>query len=390
MRRFKKYKICSALLCTMLFLGGCTPGATAVPPEPPKPDKKALVMEYVKKMPLEEKIGQMMLVGIPGTNYDATAKELVERLHVGGVIMFDRNLSTGGQVSTLNQNLMAGAKSTGSKIPLYIAVDQEGGQVARMRDTLLTAPSARTLGETGNPEEVRSWAVKTAQSLKNYGFNTNFAPVADLGLTNRRSYGTTATAVTPMVEAALAGYQQENMMCSLKHFPGIGKLTVDPHLDTSAINASQEVLRDNDMAPFLAMVNKRPHNSYMIMVSHLVYPAFDKEPASVSKVLITDVLRREWKYDGVVITDDMAMGGLSHVYSSEAMGIKALEAGVNILLSCSEDPTMTYTIYKKVLEAVKNGTIKESQINDSVVRILLNKEAIGLWKLDSTPSDKVN
>jgi len=362
---------------------GCKQEAAKAANEPPKPSHGELLAAYVAKLPLEERVGQMMFVGIPGTEYDATAKKLVEECHAGGVIHFDRNLSESAQVKALNSALQNGAQNSGAKIPLFISVDQEGGQVARMRNTLVVAPSAATLGEAGKPAAVKEWAVKTAQSLKAHGFNTNFAPVADLGLTARRSYGNTPAEVIPMVEAAMDGYVGEKMMCSIKHFPGIGKMQVDPHYDTSAITAGKEELTANDMLPFLTVVNKRPADTYMIMVSHPVYPAFDQEPASVSKVLLTDVLRTEWQYKGIIITDDMAMGGLTSVYSQKEMGVKAVAAGEDMLLSCSADPTMSYNIYNSVLEAVRQGKLSEDKINASVVRILAAKEAIGIWHLDT-------
>ncbi len=378
----RRGRLIMTLIFGVFFFSGCTPGATvAVAPKLKVPTHEEKLQSYVQSLPLEVKVGQMLFVGIPGTDYDETASRLVEECHVGGVIHFDRNLISSGQVQDLNNKLQVGAKSKGQGIPLFIAVDQEGGQVARMRQSLVVAPSAASLGEVGEPEEVKLWAVKTAQSLKNHGFNTNFAPVADLGLTNRRSYGSTAETVTPMVEAALKGYEEAKLQCAIKHFPGIGKMLLDPHEDTSAINISRQELEAMDMAPFLAMVNKRPPRSYMIMVSHLVYPAFSKEPASVAPELLTEVLRKQWRYEGIIITDDMAMGGLSKVYSSEVMGIKAVDAGVDILLSCGADPTMSYTIYREILNAAKAGRISSSRLDASVMRILAAKEAIGLWQL---------
>lgn len=377
-------------LCFLFLLVGCkqeaASQAVAVPVDKPSYEKR--LADYVAKLPLEERVGQMMFVGIPGQDYDEVAKKLVEECHVGGVIHFDRNLATSDQVKALNQALQTGAQNTGAKIPLFISVDQEGGQVARMRDTLVVAPSAASLGAQGQPAAVREWAEKTAINLKEHGFNTNFAPVADLGLTSNRSYGNTPAEVTPMVEAAMDGYRAQRLMCSIKHFPGIGKMQVDPHYDTSAINVSKEELESNDMMPFLTVVNKRIPSTYMIMVSHPVYPAFDKEPASVSHVLLTDVLRNEWKYAGIIITDDMAMGGLTSVYSQEEMGPKAVAAGEDMLLSCSSDPTMSYAIYNGILAAVRSGTIKEESINASVVRILAAKEAIDIWHLDTASGIK--
>ena len=382
---FKDYIFSVFCLCFLFLLVGCKQEAASQAAAVPvaRRSYEERLADYVAKLPLEEKVGQMMFVGIPGEGYDTVAQKLVEECHVGGVIHFDRNLSTPDQVKALNQALQTGTKNSGAKIPLFISIDQEGGQVARMRSTLLVAPSAATLGAEGKPEVVREWAVKTAKNLQEYGFNTNFAPVADLGLTANRSYGDTPAQVIPMVQAAMDGYRDYKMMCSIKHFPGLGKMQVDPHYDTSAIKASKAELESNDMLPFLTVVNKRLANSYMIMVSHPVYPAFDTEPASVSPVLLTEVLRKEWKYAGIIITDDMAMGGLTSVYSQEEMGPKAVAAGIDMLLSCDSNPTMSYTIYNKILEAVRQGKLSEKRINESVVRILAAKEHIGIWHLDT-------
>jgi beta-N-acetylhexosaminidase len=129
-----------------------------------------------------------------------------------------------------------------------------------------------------------------------------------------------------------------------------------------------------------------PHENFMVMVSHLVYPAYEKVPASVSRVFMTNVLRKEWQYKGIIITDDMAMGGLANVYAPEEMGVLAIDAGADMLLSCN--PPMTPAIYQSVLAAVKNGDISQQRIDESVYRILSAKEILGIWQLDEASGIK--
>ena len=373
-----KTKILTILLGCCLTLTGCTQAAEA-PTAPKEPSAEEKITTMVEKLTIEEKVGQMMIVGIPGTGADSTALDMVRKYHVGGIILFDRNLSTPSQVTSLNSALQGENKKT-SPAQLFICVDQEGGQVARMRSYLPVAPAAQTLGEEKSPLKAKEWAVKTAQGLKTMGFNVNFAPVADLGFTNRRSYGTSSAKVTPFVTAAMEGYANEGIISSIKHFPGIGRAMVDPHNDSSAIKASKAELQE-DFQPFQTIVGTRDNDTFMIMASHLIYPAYDSRPASVSKVLLTDVLRNNWGYKGIIITDDMAMGGLANLYSSKEMGPLAVMAGADILLSCSDNPAMTIDIYNSVVAGVKNGTIPLNRINESVERIYKTKYKMGLLLL---------
>ena len=379
----KNKALTAALVASSLLFCGCSQAGPVKAPEAApvvRESKETKIKKFISTMTPEEKVGQMMIVGLPESTYDTVAETVIKEYHVGGVVLFDRNLISGEQTLKLNQKLQTEAVASDKNIPLFIAVDQEGGQVVRMGDTLPNAPSAADIGNTGQPQEAKNWAVRTAEGIKKYGFNTNFAPVADLGFTNRRSYGTTAPAVTPFVLAAVEGYKDSKVLCSLKHFPGIGRAAVDPHNDTSEITASQKELADTDMVPFLTVVNKVPQDSFMIMVSHLVYPAYEQVPASVSRVLLTDVLRKHWKYEGIIITDDMAMGGLANVYAPEEAGVLAIDAGVDILLSC--DPSMTPALYESVVKAVKNGEIPQERIDASVYRILAAKANLGIWQLD--------
>jgi beta-N-acetylhexosaminidase len=340
------------------------------------------VRNLVTKMTLEEKVGQMMIVGISGKVADKEVLDLVRKYHVAGMVYLERNLDTPQQVHALTLALQSQAKEEPCPIPLFICITQEGGQVASMRGYLPVAPSQASLGIMGNPEQVREWAVQTANGIKKVGINVNLAPVADLGSRAGRSYGTEAEQVLPFIYAAVDGYAQSGVISSLKHFPGVGRAMGDSSSDVAQISVGRTELEQEDMIPFKYIVDNKPNRQFMIMVSNLIYPSYENVPASVSKVLLTDLLRAKWNYKGIIITDDMSRGGLANLYSTSEMGVLAVNAGVDLLLSGGADPKDTITIYKSIVAAAKNGTIPMERIDESVTRILMTKVENKLLNID--------
>lgn len=365
----------STLICiTMFFLMGCSQ-TEKTEPKPPTLDDKIETM--VQSMNLEKKIGQMMLVGISGTKLNDEDIDLLNRKHVGGVILFDWNMKNPKQVTKLNKQVQERGALTINKqsIPLFIAVDEEGGYVARMCDKWPDGkiPSQEALGLTDNPQLAKEWSKKVSRSLKTMGFNLNFAPVADLGMPSERSYSKDSSKVTKFVDAAMEGYAEEKIISCLKHFPGIGKAVVDSHIDGSAINANLEDLEKEDLIPFARMIAAKNHADFMVMVSHLSYPALDSEyPSSLSKNIITDLLKGRLKYQGLVITDDLEMGAVAKHYSFEKMGVSAIKAGVDIALVCHEYKHIL-AVREGLLKAVRAGEISEARIDESVKKILKTK-----------------
>ncbi len=368
-----------AMVCMLVV--GCRAESSS-PTVETAPSPTVRIKQMVESMSLEEKVGQMLMVGIPSGRVDTTTIDFINKYKVGGIIHFDRNLASSNQVRSLNEALQNIAKKNKNPIGIYIAVDQEGGAVARMRSFLQVAPSAASIGAIGKPQVAEDWAYGTGQKLKALGFNVNFAPVADLNFTNGRSYGRSAETVTPYVQAAVAGYNKAGLTSSLKHFPGLGRVLIDPHNNTSRITATAETLRASDFVPFQAMVQHQDQYDYMVMVSHPVYTAFDSRPACVSSKLLEDLLRNEWGYRGIIITDDLDMGGLAKVYPATTRGVLAVQGGNDILLSCGANPHNSITIYRSVLEAVRHGKISEARIDASVERILQHKYHRGLLVLE--------
>lgn len=325
------------------------------------------VDQIVESMSQTEKLGQMVMIGIQGTKVDDDSLYMLNQYHMGSVILFDRNMESPEQVKQLTSDLQA---QSNEKVPLFIGIDEEGGDVVRMAEKLTPPPSQKEIGATGDTEQARTWAIKTAKSLKDMGINVNFAPVADVGSNDKRSYSTDANTVIDFVRAATEGYQQENIIYSLKHFPGIGKGRVDSHVDSSSIDVTKEILMAEDIIPFKTIIDENEPNDYFILVSHLKYPALDEEyPASLSSKIMTDLLRYELGYKGIIITDDMEMGAVANHNDFRSIGVKAVKAGVDIVLVCHEYQHQQ-EVYLGLLDAVNSGEISQERIDESVKRII--------------------
>lgn len=325
------------------------------------------VDKTVESMSQTEKLGQMVMIGIQGTKVDDDSLYMLNQYHMGGVILFDRNMESPEQVKQLTSDLQA---QSNEKVPLFIGIDEEGGDVVRMAEKLTPPPSQKEIGATGDIEQAKTWAIKTAKSLKDMGINVNFAPVADIGSNDKRSYSTDANTVIDFVRAATKGYQQENIIYSLKHFPGIGKGKVDSHVDSSSIDVAKEVLMTEDILPFKTIIDENEPNDYFILVSHLKYPALDEEyPASLSSKIMTDLLRNELGYKGIIITDDMEMGAVANHNDFRSIGVNAVKAGADIVLVCHEYEHQQ-EVYLGLLDAVNSGEISQERIDESVKRII--------------------
>lgn len=334
------------------------------------PEAKAKTL--VKSMSNEEKVGQLLIFGVYGTEANDDSKYMINSYHPAGIILFDRNMKDPDQVKTLIGQLKDTSKAN-SSIPLFMAIDQEGGAVTRMADSLVQAPPAQVLG-TESVDKAVDWAQKSGKELKDLGFNLNFAPDADMGLTYGRSYSSDDP--SKVVEYAYAvgqAYHDQGLFFAYKHFPGIGKTDVDLHADSSRVTASKEVLMNNDAKVFQDLIGKTESNQYMVMVSHAIYPALDSDnPASLSKAIMVDLLRNQFNYQGVVIIDDLEMGALANHYSFGDMAVKSVNAGGDLLLVCQDYGHMR-EVYKGLLEAVTSGTISQDRLDQAVTRVLTMK-----------------
>ena len=333
------------------------------------PEEK--VDKLVANMSDADKVGQLLMIGIHGKTLNDDAKFMLNEYRVGGIILFDRNMESKDQVKSLITDINKTGKSAGLT-PLFIGIDQEGGAVARMEDQLIKVPPAEELGKEPIEQAV-SLAKQSGTELKDLGFNINFAPVADVGLTYGRSFSTNPDDVVRYASAVGKAYDEAGLWYSYKHFPGIGKTDVDLHADTSVVPVSKETLLNEDTKVFVDLIKQSKPNTYAIMVSHAMYPQIDAEhPSSLSKAIITDWLRKDMGYNGVVVTDDMDMGALAKHYTFGDMAVQSILAGSDILLVCHEYEHMQEA-YNGLMKAVKDGRISKERLDESVKRILLMK-----------------
>ncbi len=333
------------------------------------PEEK--VDKLVANMSDADKVGQLLMIGIHGKTLNDDAKFMLNEYRVGGIILFDRNMESKDQVKSLITDINKTGKSAGLT-PLFIGIDQEGGAVARMEDQLIKVPPAEELGKEPIEQAV-SLAKQSGTELKDLGFNINFAPVADLGLTYGRSFSTNPDDVVRYASAVGKAYDEAGLWYSYKHFPGIGKTDVDLHADTSVVPVSKETLLNEDTKVFVNLIKQSKPNTYAIMVSHAMYPQIDADhPSSLSKAIITDWLRKDMGYNGVVVTDDMDMGALAKHYTFGDMAVQSILAGSDILLVCHEYEHMQEA-YNGLMKAVKDGSISKERLDESVKRILLMK-----------------
>ena len=338
------------------------------------PEEK--VDKLVANMSDADKVGQLLMIGIHGKTLNDDAKFMLNEYRVGGIILFDRNMESKDQVKSLITDINKTGKSAGLT-PLFIGIDQEGGAVARMEDQLIKVPPAEEVGKE-SVEQAASLAKQVGTELKDLGFNINFAPVADLGLTYGRSFSTNPDEVVRYASAIGKAYEEAGLWYSYKHFPGIGKTDVDLHADTSVVPVPKETLLNEDTKVFVDLIKQSKPNTYSIMVSHAVYPQIDPDhPSSLSKAIITDWLRKDMGYNGVVVTDDMDMGALAKHYTFGDMAVQSILAGSDILLVCHEYEHMQEA-YNGLMKAVKDGRISKERLDESVKRILLMKMSRGI------------
>ncbi|WP_081092542.1 beta-N-acetylhexosaminidase [Peribacillus simplex] len=346
--------------------------------------------KMLESMTLEEKVGQLMMIGFKGTEAGREINELIEKNHIGGVIYFDRNMKSPKQVAMLSNSLQQTAKQSSLSLPLMVAVDQEGGDIIRMRESVSPLPAQQDLGQHASAEDMYKVAKLNGEELSSMGIHINFAPVLDLSETDKRSVGKDPKKVYRYGKKTIQGLNDASVTGALKHFPGNGRSEVDPHLETSSVEANQLDLENSDIYPFKRIIREMDDQSFFVMVTHIKYPAYDQEkPASLSKVIIEDLLRGKLNYGGLVITDDLEMGAVNKYFTYEEMGMEAILAGADILLVCHEY-AHELEVYEGLREAVKAGKVPMERIDQSVKRVLTYKlHALNRTRVEPDQAEKV-
>lgn len=362
--------------------------SSAVQPEEPQSKaEKALA-----KLSLREKVGQLFIFRFDSLVYNDNKDHQLQyvddqfiscakKYPVGGFISMSANIANEEQVTNLNSDVSALYKI----VKPFLCIDEEGGNVARIANSgvidVPQFPSNSAISSGGDTEKAYELGDTIGGYLKKYGFNLDLAPVADVNtnplniVIGSRAFGSDPAEASGYVSAMVDGLHNNGIMSCLKHYPGHGDTAEDTHFMTAAVNKTWEEMKECELIPFIGSLDKTD----MIMAAHIIAPKVtgDDTPASLSYTLLTEKLRNELGFDGVIITDSLGMGAISKYYSSEQCCIKAIEAGVDLLLKPAKD----YEGFEAVLQAVKDGTISEQRLDESVLRILRLKEKYGLLNI---------
>lgn len=397
------------LLLSVLLLAGCgsqtaastpapaaTPSAAPTPaptptPEPtPTPDP---VAEALAAMTTEEKVGQLLVAGILGTEPGEDAVQAIQDYQVGGIILFGRNVESADQLVALTNGLKA---LNGDYVPLFLCVDQEGGRVDRMPPEVDRTPGAGQVGESLSQEDAgAAYGALLSAECAAFGFNLDFAPSLDIWsnpentVIGDRAFGVEWESVSAFgFHAVQAMEEAGNVIPVVKHFPGHGDTSVDSHVDLPVVDKTLDELWQSELVPFDMAISgaywgeQKMDPAPAVMVAHILMTQIDPDlPASLSPAVVTGLLRQEMGYEGVVCTDDLIMAAISDTYGMGEAAVLAVEAGCDLLLVCHEADNLT-AAREALLAAVDSGRISMERLDQSVYRILSLK---GEYSLTNDP-----
>lgn len=374
---------------TSVITKATTEKVTEPPTEPPTEAIKItpIVERKLKKMDIHEKVCQMFMAVPEKTTYyydtltyvDDWYKKCYEEYPIGGYIYFDANIVWEQQLCDLLSDSQEMAAEYNNGIGLFQAVDEEGGSVTRVQKMLWKTPveNMSYYGKLNDYSTTYNAGITIGTYLNACGFNVNFAPVADVNISETNELGSRIFSSDPLVvsdmcTAIIKGLKSQKVASTLKHFPGLGAGTGNTHYETVEIDRSLEELEITEFPAFKGGIDA---GADFVMVGHqIVKAAGDKLPADLSSVVVTDWLREKLGFEGIVITDSQAMGAITNNYTSGEAAIKSIEAGVDIILM----PNDLRAAVDDVEAAVKSGKLSEERIDESVIRILEKKNEMGL------------
>lgn len=336
----------------------------------------------LRRLTLEQKVGQLMIVAFPGAEFSPVAEEVVRHLYVGGIILFQQNIGSPRQTRELTDALQRAARSSAAGVPLFIAADQEGGVVVRATTDTTVFAGNMALGASFSRAAVRAAATTTATELMAMGINTNLAPVVDVNsnaanpVIGTRAFGGEARLVAQLGAAAIAGYQERGVLAVAKHFPGHGDAGIDSHQALPVISHALGRLEAVELPPFREAVNARVDG---IMTGHVSVPALEPR-AGLSATLsprVLSYLRVTLGYQGLIITDDLEMGAIVNDYGTAEAAKVAFHAGADVLLF-RRNVEEQKKAHRLLVDAVRSGAISQARLDASVRRILAAKQRRGL------------
>lgn len=336
---------------------------------------------------LEEKVGQLLMFAFHGTEFNDQLQTQIDKFHLGGFIHFARNIIDPIQVTQLNKDII-----NKSKIPPFIGVDEEGGVVQRIINGVTPFPGAMALSATG--ENTKKLYYEVGRNLRNMNFNMVFAPVADVNnnpnnpVINSRSYSDNPDVVSRYITQASSGFDEANIIPFLKHFPGHGDTNVDSHVGLPVVRKTKEELNLTELVPFKKGIEAGVPG---VMVAHILYPAYDEHyPSTLSKKIVTDLLKKELGFKGLIVTDSLTMAAIYNNYTKKEIVINAVNSGIDVMIFCGKATLDEQEeIYNAFIEAVKNKEIPIEKIDESVKKIIdyKNKYCLDVYDKYIYPSD---
>lgn len=365
-----------------------TQPATEAPTQPEPTAPPDYVTSLIQEMTLRQKVGQLFIVHPdsldPPPNPDEKCAvsctpamtEALKQYPVGGIIMFGENIESPDQIRKFNTDLQAC-----TKIPLFLCVDEEGGPVARLANhkafDLPKYRSAASVGKSGDPSKALEMGRTIGIYLKEYGFNVDFAPVADVNtnpkntIIGSRAFSSKPETAAQMAAAMAEGLREQGIIPTFKHFPGHGDTAEDSHDALAVSRKNAEELAACEWIPFESATEND-----MIMMGHIALPGIlpDRTPATMAPEIVTDVLKNQLGFQGLVITDSLEMGAVTDLYTSDEAALGALKAGCDLILM----PANLETAFEAIVEAVETGSYTETQLDAAVERILRFKERHGI------------
>lgn len=332
-----------------------------------------------------EKIGQLLFIGLEGPELLDHEAEFIVRNDIGGVILFSRNIQNPKQVFELNSKIQKLSQKTKSQAPIFIGVDNEGGRVARLKEGFTKWPPPSALGKVGSTSLAFKYAQSMGEELLAVGFNVNFAPCVDV-LTNPenqvigdRALHSDPEEVAKIASALVRGYIKSGITPCAKHFPGHGNTLLDSHEDLPKEQTDLATLSERELVPFKKVFRSRLE---MVMTSHILFERIDENwPVTLSSTFLETILKGNYRFRGLVVTDDLDMKALTKNYSSEEIPVRALIAGADILLYCNEfdKPPIALEALQK---ALKDGRISAQRVEESFQKVMnLKKKSLAPLKV---------
>ena len=346
---------------------------------------KTLARMYLSRMTLDQKLGQLFMVQYWGYSYSNDLETMIHDQYAGGVIMY------GAQMNTFNQTKNDIARMQKKAwMPLLISADEEGGFVERIMNIYGDRPGALETYQTGNIQNAAKLGHSITHDLQALGINTDLAPDVDVPVVMgpdqyMRTWGYTPQSVIDWGGTYLRAIQGDGEIACLKHFPGLGAATTDAHQDLPVVNRSRDQLYSTELAPYKYFIQSQNklNNPGMIMTTDMLMPAFDPTmPAELSHTIVTNILRHQLGYDGVVLTDALYMQGIAKKWSLPQAVVLAIEAGNDMILGVRDSSVLSASV-AALKQAIANGTLPMKQIDESVTRIIALKIQYNLWP--STP-----